>query len=249
MTFKVSTVQFQHRAGDKQFNLSRVAAFTDQAVVGGSQLVVFPEMCITGYWHVPKLDFSGLEELAETLDGPSISYVLDLAEAKEIAIGVGFVEKDEVGDFYNSYAVCMPDGKVHCHRKLHAWEHKLFTSGDSYTVFDTPWGVKAGILICWDNNLVENARATALLGAEILISPHQPEAVSPSVRTGSNVYQSKNGNVGTKITVQLRKSSEGQTVENGLCDGCLPARTIMGCSLYSQMVLDVTRTKSAPAMR
>ncbi len=182
MTFKVSTVQFQHRAGDKQFNLSRVAAFTDQAVVGGSQLVVFPEMCITGYWHVPKLDFSGLEELAETLDGPSISYVLDLAEAKEIAIGVGFVEKDEVGDFYNSYAVCMPDGKVHCHRKLHAWEHKLFTSGDSYTVFDTPWGVKAGILICWDNNLVENARATALLGAEILISPHQAgggQSVSP----------------------------------------------------------------------
>ncbi|HBW1046209.1 TPA: acyltransferase, partial [Klebsiella pneumoniae] len=42
-----------------------------------------------------------------------------------------------------------------------------------YTVFDTPWNVRVGILICWDNNLVENARATALLGADILIAPHQ----------------------------------------------------------------------------
>lgn len=33
--------------------------------------------------------------------------------------------------------------------------------------------MKAGILICWDNNLVENVRATALLGADILLAPHQ----------------------------------------------------------------------------
>src|SRR5262249_14325033 len=42
-----------------------------------------------------------------------------------------------------------------------------------YTVFDTPDGVRVGVLICWDNNLVENARATALLGADVLIAPHQ----------------------------------------------------------------------------
>jgi 5-aminopentanamidase len=32
----------------------------------------------------------------------------------------------------------------------------------SYTVFDTPWGVRVGVLICLDNNVVENVRATAL---------------------------------------------------------------------------------------
>ena len=67
----------------------------------------------------------------------------------------------------------MPDGQRHCHRKLHAWEHLMISSGDRYTVFDTPWGIKAGILICWDNNIIENARANALLGAELLIAPHQ----------------------------------------------------------------------------
>jgi predicted amidohydrolase len=46
-------------------------------------------------------------------------------------------------------------------------------SGDAYTVFDTPQGWRVGVLICYDNNIIENARATALLGAEILLAPHQ----------------------------------------------------------------------------
>ncbi len=182
MTLKVSTVQFQHRAGDKPYNLGRIDAFVAKALAAGSQLVVFPEMCITGYWHVPKLDAAGLEALAEPLDGPSIGRVAALARRHGIAIGAGFLERGADNKLYNAYAVCLPDGAVHCHRKLHAFEHRLIASGDRYTVFDTPWGIRAGILICWDNNLVENARATALLGAELLIAPHQTggcNSVSP----------------------------------------------------------------------
>jgi (R)-amidase len=173
MTFNVSTVQFQHRASDKAYNLSRVAHFVQEAVQRGSQLVVFPEMCICGYWHVPKLDGAALHALAEPISGPSVSYVASLAEEHGIAIGVGLLEQGEDQKLYNSYVVCMPDGKKHCHRKLHAWEHLEISSGDTYTVFDTPWGIRVGILICWDNNLIENARANALLGAEMLIAPHQ----------------------------------------------------------------------------
>ena len=173
MTFKVSSVQFQHRANDKAYNLSRVAHFTDEAVRNGVDLVVFPEMCVCGYWHVPKLDGEELFALAEPLSGPSVSRVAAMAKEKGIAIGVGLLEQGEGRSLYNSYVVCMPDGAVHRHRKLHAWEHPLISSGDSFTVFDTPWGIRAGVLICWDNNLVENARATALLGAEMLIAPHQ----------------------------------------------------------------------------
>ena len=49
-------------------------------------------------------------------------------------------------------------------------------------MFDTPHGCRVGVLICYDNNIVENARATALLGAEILVAPHQTggcNSVSP----------------------------------------------------------------------
>ncbi len=47
------------------------------------------------------------------------------------------------------------------------------SSGDGFTVFDTPHGCRAALLICYDNNIIENVRACALAGAEILLAPHQ----------------------------------------------------------------------------
>ena len=73
--------------------------------------------------------------------------------------------------------VALPDGTIHCHRKLQAFEHPAIHSGTDYTVFDLPEGFRVGVLICYDCNLIENVRITALRGAEILIAPHQTGAV------------------------------------------------------------------------
>lgn len=131
-------------------------------------------MCVTGYWHVRNLGRAALDRLAEPVPaGDSVQAVACLSTRHGIAVGAGLIERDEVGALYNAYFVAMPDGQVHWHRKLHAFENGCISSGDRYTVFDTPWGVRAAILICWDNNLVENVRACALLGADILVAPHQ----------------------------------------------------------------------------
>ena len=173
-TLRVASIQFQHRASDKAYNLGRVAAFARQAARKGAVLVAMPEMCISGYWHVPGLSRAELDGLGERLpDGPSASEVRRLAKHLGIAIGAGLLERTDDGALFNSYLVALPDGETHVHRKLHAFEHGEISSGDRYTVFDTPWGVRVGILICYDNNIVENARATALLGADLLIAPHQ----------------------------------------------------------------------------
>ena len=172
-TLRAGSVQFQHRANDKAYNLERISHFALQAQTQQIQLLVCPEMCISGYWHVPKLDVAGLEALAESMDGPSITTVMRLAQQTGVSIGAGWLERADDGRLFNAYAVCMPDGTRHVHSKLHAFEHAHIHSGERYTVFDTPWGVRAGILICWDNNLVENVRATALMGATLLIAPHQ----------------------------------------------------------------------------
>jgi predicted amidohydrolase len=56
-------------------------------------------------------------------------------------------------------------------------------SGSEYTVFDIPQGARVGVLICYDNNIIENARISALKGAEILMAPHQTGGCdSPSPR-------------------------------------------------------------------
>jgi (R)-amidase len=204
MPLQVSSIQFQHRASDKIHNLSRIEDFARQASAAGSQLAVFPEMCICGYWHVPKLDRDGLLAIAEPLSGPSITHVATLARDLGLAIGAGFLELAENGKLYNSYAVCFPDGQIHCHRKLHAFEHEHIASGDSYTVFDTPWGLRAGILICWDNNLVENVRATALMGAELLIAPHQ---------TGGTLSRSPHAMKPIPVEKWHRRNEDPQAIE------------------------------------
>lgn len=171
---RVATVQFCHRASDKAYNLGVMKDFIQQAAHQGIKILAFPEMCITGYWHVPDLTADQVSDLAESIeDSPSLAPLLALAKQHDMAIGAGFIERGNDGLNYNSYAVCMPDGNIHVHRKMYAFEHQAIARGDRFTVFDTPWGVKAGVLICWDNNLVENARITALMGADILIAPHQ----------------------------------------------------------------------------
>jgi predicted amidohydrolase len=169
---KIATVQFEHRADDKRYNLGRVAHFASRAEAAGARLAVFPEMCLVGYWHLRRHSAARLRTLAEPVDGPSVSAVRSLAQQHGIGVGAGFLESAG-GRLFNSYAMCLPDGTAHVHRKLHAFEHREISSGDGYTVFDTPWGVRMAILICWDNNLVENVRACALAGASVLIAPHQ----------------------------------------------------------------------------
>ncbi|MGW5157040.1 nitrilase family protein [Nonomuraea wenchangensis] len=166
-------MQFEPRPDDKAYNLARIEQHLRAAAEQGAQVVAFPEMCLLGYWHLRRHPAERLRALAEPVDGPSVAAVRELALARGVAAGVGFLEAGDEGRLFNSYAVCLPDGRVHLHRKLHAFEHPAIDSGDSYTVFDTPWGVRMGVLICWDNNLVENVRATALMGASVLLAPHQ----------------------------------------------------------------------------
>ncbi len=171
---RVAAVQFQHAPGDKAANLATIERFARQAAERRVEIVVFPECCISGYWHLRKLSREELTDLAEPVPaGPAAQRLLALSRQHGISIGAGLVERDDGGRLYNSFVVAMPDGQLACHRKLHVFVSEFLAPGDRYTVFDTPHGCKVGVLICYDNNLVENARITALMGAEILLAPHQ----------------------------------------------------------------------------
>lgn len=171
--FRASVVQFEAVPDQADTNLATIRRLARDAVADGAQLVVFPEMCLIGYWHLRNLTPERLHELAEPEGGSHVSSVRELARELGAGIGIGYLERGDDALLYNSYSVCLPDGALHTHRKLHAFEHEAIRSGAQFTVFDTPWGVRLGILICWDNNLVENVRATALLGATVLVAPHQ----------------------------------------------------------------------------
>ena len=174
MKLKLATVQFHYRANDKDYNLAVVERFSREAAASGVKILAFPEMCVNGYWHARNLVRKDLAALAEAVpEGASTQRTMALARELDMAVGVGLIERGEDGRLSNSYVFCQPDGSFACHGKLHAFENEHIASGDRFTVINSPFGVRIGILICYDNNLIENARATALLGADILIAPHQ----------------------------------------------------------------------------
>jgi predicted amidohydrolase len=171
---RVASVQFNHRANDKTYNLSVIQRYVEQAAKLNVSIIVFPEMCITGYWHVSTLSEPEIRTLAEYVpQGATCQALLAMSAQYKISIGAGLIEMDDKGRLYNTYVMAMTDGRLAKHRKLHTFVSRYMESGNDYTVFDTPHGCRVGILICWDNNLVENARITALNGADILVAPHQ----------------------------------------------------------------------------
>ena len=155
-------------------NLRKIETFVQRAAQQNVRLIVFPECCITGYWFMRNLSIEALEQMAEPIfNGPSSQRLIELAKRFGMTIGAGLVEAGPPGECYNSYVVALADGGAQRHRKLHAFEHPSIRSGSDFTVFDIPDGFRVGVLICYDCNIIENVRLTALRGAEILIAPHQ----------------------------------------------------------------------------
>jgi len=170
----VAATQFNHAPGDKAYNLGIVEKMSREAAARGVRIIAFPEMCITGYWHVRNLGEDEIRALAENArSGPSVRNLEALSKELGLIIGAGIIEEAEDGRLYNTYIVTQPDRPVRFHRKLHCFISPHMSSGDSFTVIETSLGVKLGVLTCWDNNLTENARITALAGADILLAPHQ----------------------------------------------------------------------------
>jgi len=171
---RVASVQMEHAAGDKPANLEKVRHFTAKAAEQGAEIVAFPECCLTGYWFLRKLSREDLVELAESVPGgPSSQALIELAGDHGMTVGAGLVEITDDQTLYNTYVVAMPDGQAKRHRKMHAFISEYIASGSEYTVFESPHGCRLGVLTCYDNNIGENVRITALKGAEILLAPHQ----------------------------------------------------------------------------
>ncbi|NQT54347.1 nitrilase [bacterium] len=167
----IAAAQFEARDRDKAYNLGRIEALARQAVRHGAEIVSFHEGCLTGYTFVQELSRDELAALAEPVpDGPSTQRLIALSKDIGVPLLAGLIESD--GDrLFNTYVAVSPEGFVARHRKLHAFVSPHLDWGDEFTVFEL-CGIRCGILICYDNNLVENPRITTLMGAEVIFAPH-----------------------------------------------------------------------------
>lgn len=180
---RVAAVQFENRDNDKDYNFGRMRELAKQAVELKAEIISFHEGCIPGYTWVQPLSKEELLAVAEPVpEGPSVSRLVEIARELDVVVMAGLFERDESDNVYNCYVTVGPNGYITRFRKLHPFVNENLSPGNEYRVIDL-LGCKVGFLICYDNNLPENVRVTAMLGAEIIFMPHVTGCL-PSVMPG-----------------------------------------------------------------
>jgi predicted amidohydrolase len=181
---RIAAAQFENRSGDKQFNLAAIEALSAKAAGMGAGVAAFHECSITGYTFARRLSRQQLWDLAEEIPGgASIEALGGIARRHGITVLAGLFERGEDGEIYKAQVCVDGSGLLAKHRKIHPFINPHVRPGNAYTVFELG-GWKCGMLICYDNNVIENVRATALLGAEIIFMPHVTMC-TPSPRPGA----------------------------------------------------------------
>ncbi|HUX95260.1 MAG TPA: nitrilase family protein [Bacteroidales bacterium] len=180
----IAAAQFENRSGDKEYNLSRIETLSASASKNGTDVIAFHECSVTGYTFARNLSKIQMLEVAEPVpEGPSTQQLIRIAAANNIVVLAGLFEKDSFDNIYKTYVCVDKNGLVAKYHKLHPFVNEHIIPGNKYCVFDL-LGWKCGILICYDNNIIENVRATRLLGADIIFMPHVTMC-TPSPRPGA----------------------------------------------------------------
>jgi predicted amidohydrolase len=142
---KIGIVQYSPEWENKESNKNKISDLLSD-LSDSIDLLVFPEMTLTGFSMQPK-------ELAENLQGESVEFFLELATKNKCDVIAGIIEIDS-GLFYNSLVHINPEGKlIAAYRKIHPFsysdEDKYFSAGDKpiITMFND-W--KIGLSICYD---------------------------------------------------------------------------------------------------
>lgn len=183
MSVRVALAQFSGHI-DKNINVEKAENLARQAAGNGTQVVCFPELCSTIYFCFDR-DKKWFET-AEPVPGPAVDRLRKVARETGTVIVYPIYENDR-GVLYNTAVVIGPDGGlIGKYRKMSipqilrtvtsgetpGDERFFFQPGDlGFPVFDTPFGLKIGILICYDRHFPEAARVLGMKGAHLLLVP------------------------------------------------------------------------------
>jgi len=172
---KITLVQMESKLFDKDRNLEKIISYVDQGIKRDSNMIIFPELCLTGYSCGSKFS-----NLAEPIPGPCTDIVADKIKGKETYVVFGMAEEGQ-NCFYNSAAIVGPQGVIDVCRKNYLPnfvsattgarydEPKYFCPGSEITIFDTVFG-KIGVQICLDLYFPAITRIQSLEGAFMFLN-------------------------------------------------------------------------------
>ena len=195
---RIALLQARGTPGDVEANVAAVERAAADAAAQGARLLITPEAFLTGY------DVPGLKALAQP-EPPRFS-------APGIAVLVGWVERHGERVFNSATLFDAEGAPVLTHRKLHLYgavDRDVFEAGDDLATAEID-GVTVGVLICFDVEYPEAARALALKGAQLIAVPtslmapydHVATTIVPARAAENQVFVAYANRVGRETTLE-----------------------------------------------
>jgi len=160
-------------------NLAAAADWAARAAADGLDLLLFPELSLTGY-HT-----NGQQAIPLDAAHPACRRMAELAAARRLVLAAGLAWRE--GDAkYIVHGLWLPDGGFHLYKKTHLGqrERKEYAAGDRLPVFALP-GVAVGIQLCLEQHFPEIAQTLALKGAQLILCPHATPRLGAAERRES----------------------------------------------------------------
>lgn len=178
--FKIALAQIECKRADKTDNIRKIEQTTQHARKQGAELIVFPELSLTGYVVRDEI-----YELAEPIPGPATEAVEEIAQKTKTYIVFGMPELSEKAQatIHNTAVLVGPEGLIGKYQKMYLPTHSVFEEkryfrpGYQAAAFDTKLG-KIGLIICYDIFFPEVSRLTRLEGAQLIVCI----SASPAIR-------------------------------------------------------------------
>ncbi len=170
----VGVAQWLAAPGQPRQNLSVALGMIEAAAARGVELLVLPELWSCGY--DPETLARDARRDAEPRDGPRAACLAEAARRHGLFVAGSVPELDEDGSVHDTALVFDPRGALAAwHRKAHLFgptlEQRVFVRGDRLTTFEDPALGVVGLIVGFDGDFPEVARALALRGARLVLAP------------------------------------------------------------------------------
>ncbi|MEV5988211.1 carbon-nitrogen hydrolase family protein [Streptomyces sp. NPDC052051] len=180
---RTALLQSSGTPGSVAENLAVLDEAAGRAAARGAGLLIAPEMFLTGYAIGTEVG-----RLAEAADGEQADAVVEIAARRGLAIAYGYPERDGERVFNSAQLISADGARLLGYRKTHLYggfERDHFTPGEQPVAQAELGGLRVGLMICYDVEFPENARAHALAGTDLLVVPtalmHPYQFVAESV--------------------------------------------------------------------
>ena len=167
---RIALLQAAQTSSDVAGNLARIDRAAREAAAAGAQLLVTPEMFLTGY----DIGAEAAGRLAEVADGGSARAVADIARGAGIALAYGYPERDGESVFNAAQLIDAQGRRVANYRKQQLYgelDRSMFTPGTTDCPVVALHGWRLALLICYDIEFAEPAQRLVAAGAELIVVP------------------------------------------------------------------------------